>query len=274
MTAASGWRPAPVVCTGRTGSIGRFLSNDVRGLRTRLEGSEAEMAAELEDLKASALIHLAAMTSVAECENNPQLAFERNVEGAARWFRAAARAGLRHFVHVSSAHVFRPTSDPEWLEPSREGDAVAVYGRTKLQAEIELKRLAASLGLRLSIGRVFSVIAPPEGPLLRPGFLHTELHRRARERDFSPMPGYKNVRDFIDTVTICRRLEAIARQCGAPGGSAVYHVCSGEPLSVRDLAVRVFREYGIGELEMAPMFPQNSEKPNYLLSRPTPVDGR
>lgn len=260
-----------IVCTGRGGSIGQFLSAEVLGLKTRLEAKEEQMVEELQALgrMPSALIHLAAMTSVADCEKNPDLAFERNVAGAARWFQAAARAGVPHFVHVSSAHVFRPTKEPVWLEPMREGDAVAVYGRSKLEAERELKRLTLMLGARLSIARVFSVIAPPEGPLLRPGFLHTELHRRARERDFSPVLGYKNVRDFIDTATICRSLEAIARHPGAAGEAAVYHVCSGQPLSVRELAVRVFAGYGIVETEMEPMFPANDDEPNYLMSRPT-----
>lgn len=267
-----------IAATGTTGSIGHFLpvlEPGIRPLEIRLEVSEAEMISAAKSTDASALIHMAAMTSVSACEKDPARAREINVAGAVKLLRAAQRAGVKRFVQVSTSHVFRATSEPIELMPEQAGDAVAVYGRTKLEAELALSAAADDVGMELAIARVFSVIDPD----MRPGFLFPELHRRARERDFSPLPGYANVRDFIQAREACEQVLKLAKVARLK--HRIYHICTGHAQSVRELAVKVFAEYGIKETEMTAMFPAHSkdplressnEKPNYMMSRPTAID--
>lgn len=256
-----------VVCTGATGIIGRRLPRDVVALRTRLEATPDTMGAELAAISGDvgAFIHLAAMTSVSECEREPERAFELNVHGTEKWLRAAAATGCRRFVHVSTSHVFKPTATPERLTPDRPMDAVSVYGRTKLEAERRMAAAALDFDMEIVIARVFSIIAAD----MPPDSLYAALQRRARERDFSPLPGYKNVRDFIPADEAASRLWnlATARQIQ----HRIFHVCTGEPRSVRELAIEVMRRSGIDDAAFAPMFADNNDRPNFLVSMPTPL---
>jgi nucleoside-diphosphate-sugar epimerase len=237
-------------------------------LQTRLESPVEAMVAELEGVEGgvSAFIHLAALVPVKLCEENPERAFALNVDGAVKWLKAASKVGCERFVHVSSSHIFKATNEPVWFEIDRSSDAQAVYGRSKAAAELAMREEAEHLGMDLVIARVFSVISPTMGP----GYLFYELHRRAKERDFGPLPGYKNVRDFIHSEAICKSLEALA---ALRGGQKVYHVCSGDPKSVKDLAVEVFARHGIAESEMANMFPPSDEPANFMMSHPTRIEG-
>jgi nucleoside-diphosphate-sugar epimerase len=258
-----------IACTGTSGSIGRHLvtgcAEEVIQLNSRLEADVGEMVSELKtkmgDRPLKALIHLAAMTSVIDCERDPTRAFTCNVEGTLNWLRAATQVGCGRFVFVSTGHVFRPTSSLEWLSPGRPKDAIAVYGRSKALAE---ERLQAEATIDLTIARVFSVV----GKGMRSGFLYSELERRAHERDFRPLAGYKNVRDFIDTRTAAECLVRLALRPIGAAQTGIFHVCSGVPRTVRELAVEVFRENGLAdETEFATLFPETIEQPNFLVSK-------
>jgi nucleoside-diphosphate-sugar epimerase len=102
-----------------------------------------------------------------------------------------------------------------------------------------------------------------------PDSLYAALQRRARQRDFSPLPGYKNVRDFISSEEAAARLWHLATAHSLE--RRVFHVCSGKPRSVRELAIEVMKQSGIDPVSLAPMFPDNNDAPNFLISRPTPV---
>ena len=258
---------ARIVCTGATGTIGRYLPSEVIQLRSRLEASTDEMRAELAAVEKgiAGFIHLAAVTSVKRCEADPERAFELNVNGTRKWLHAAASVGCPRFVHASTCHVFRPTATAEWLEPGREGDAVSAYGRSKLEAEHVVFADAHVLGIEAVIARVFSLIADgmPES------FLYPALQRRARERDFSRLPGYKNVRDFIEAADAASRLWRIASASHLD--SRIFHLCTGQPKSVRTLAIEVMGQSGIGDAATAPMFPENDDAANFLISKPSPI---
>ena len=256
-----------IVATGRMGSIGKGLPADVIGLKSRLEWSVAVMVEELRAISATptAFIHLAALSDVKECEANPEKAIEMNADGAVRWLRAAAEVGCKRFVHVSTSHVFKATSKPEILEPTRTPDATSAYGVSKVRAEDQLEKWAKELDVELVITRVFSVV----GRGMRPGYLYADLERRVRERDFSPLPGYKNVRDFVDVETICARLITLAEKPSPCQG--VFHICSGNPMTVRELAQKVLRENGVALEEAQTMFPENRDEPNYMISKPSEI---
>lgn len=92
-----------------------------------------------------------------------------NVGGARRVAQAAARAGARHFVHVSSVAVYGPVEGPvdetDSLEtPLRPEDH---YAHSKRQAETAVRDVAGQTGLPLTI--------------LRPAVVHGE-----RDRLFTP----------------------------------------------------------------------------------------
>jgi nucleoside-diphosphate-sugar epimerase len=104
---------------------------------------------------------------------------------------------------------------------------------------------------------------------MRPGYLYANLERRASERDFSPLLGYKNVRDFISAEVVCGQLMRLAQKPGSCMG--IFHICSGKPMSVRDLALEVMNENRISPEETSAMFPETSDEANYMISKPSEI---
>src|SRR5882762_10247568 len=86
------------------------------------------------------IVLAAAYTDVDGCENNPNLAFAVNRDGAANVAEAAKKAGAK-LLFLSSDYVFdgKKTSPYETEDPRR---PQSVYGRTKAEAEVRLLELA------------------------------------------------------------------------------------------------------------------------------------
>jgi len=107
-----------------------------------------------------AIVHLAALSSLAECEAHPARAQKLNVDVTSRLAQAAAREGAL-FVHLSTDQLFAgDRAWPEGIRPGyRERDPTAplhVYGRSKALAE---SAVAAS-GAEALVVRSSLVLAP------------------------------------------------------------------------------------------------------------------
>src|SRR6202163_32215 len=85
------------------------------------------------------IVLAAAYTDVDGCENNPDLAFAVNRDGAANVAEAAKKTGAR-LLFLSSDYVF----DGKKTSPYEAGDLrnpQSVYGRAKAEAEVRLLNL-------------------------------------------------------------------------------------------------------------------------------------
>jgi nucleoside-diphosphate-sugar epimerase len=147
-------RPAPAIpgnvfITGANGFIGRALASRLRELGAEVRGVDlrpdpangvvagtttdpAPWASELEGV--DTVIHTAAVVStVAPLDQ----AWEVNVMGTHAVLRAAAAAGVRRFVHVSSiaAYGFYPPEEVGEDYPLRTSGGLSSYTDTKLNSE-------------------------------------------------------------------------------------------------------------------------------------------
>ncbi|WP_150297594.1 NAD-dependent epimerase/dehydratase family protein [Salipiger aestuarii] len=111
-----------------------------------------------------ALIHAAAITPNAETTRSQPLRIaEINVQGALNAMQAAADAGLRDMVLLSSISVYGSLGTPG-ADALYETDAApnSLYGETKQAAEILCARIAPILGLRLATLRLGAIFGPWE----------------------------------------------------------------------------------------------------------------
>jgi dTDP-4-dehydrorhamnose reductase len=136
-----------IAVTGAGGGLGRAFLEWGGKVHDLVAFTHAEMPVEEErsveeglgKARPEAVMHLAAMTSVDDCETDPEGAFAVNVEGSVNVARAAARTGAI-MVLLSTDYVF----DGEKGEPYDEGDRpgpVNVYGISKLRAEEAAREL-------------------------------------------------------------------------------------------------------------------------------------
>jgi dTDP-4-dehydrorhamnose reductase len=80
-----------------------------------------------------AVVHLAAMTNVDDCEVEPDRAWTVNAEGTRHVAEAAAERQGR-VIYLSTDYVFDGTKQGEYLEDDTP-KPINVYGRTKLEGE-------------------------------------------------------------------------------------------------------------------------------------------
>ncbi len=125
-----------VLVTGAGGQVGRALRPHLPDARflTHAElnvtnASSVRAAVEGTD----AVIHLAAMTHVDDCEVEPDRAWTVNAEGTRHIVEAAEEHEAR-LIYLSTDYVFDGTKQGEYLEDDPP-KPINVYGRTKLEGE-------------------------------------------------------------------------------------------------------------------------------------------
>lgn len=243
-----------IVFDGSTGSLGRYLPEALarqaaagRALVSRLEDRESrqqELAAlEVESGAPVCLVQLAARVSVPECERDPEAAYRINVDAVAaavedfaHW--AEARGHRPGVVYVSTGHVYAVSSHGTRLSEGAPLAPRSTYGKSKARAEQRLSELCERMGVRLSIARVFGLIAPRQPPnYVLPGLL-----QRARRKDLAAVPGAGCVRDYLDSRDVCRILVELAgRTLSGAHLPGILNVCSGEGVSIRAILEQILR---------------------------------
>lgn len=116
------------------------------------------VAGVMADFGPEAVIHLAAIHFIPECERDPLLAISTNLDATAN-VAMGASPGTR-LVLASSAAVYEPS-----LDAHREDDAVRpldIYGFSKLWAEQLVTYLAGVRHLEAVLIRLFNVVGPGE----------------------------------------------------------------------------------------------------------------
>lgn len=180
------------------------------------------------------VVHLAARVHVMrDTHADPLQSFRRvNVEGTMRLAHAAAAAGVRRFVYVSSVKVngevtlpgrpYRPNDTPSPVDP---------YGLSKQEAEQALRSFAGTVGMECV------VVRPPlvYGPGVRANFrsLLAWLDRGI------PLPfgAIDNRRSLVGLDNLCSLLIACAGHPHAAGHT--FLVSDGEDVSTTELLRRL-----------------------------------
>jgi dTDP-4-dehydrorhamnose reductase len=213
-----------LLVTGASGQLGSYL---LRGLVaggtpvTAWSGSRAgtlfnvplwrvdladatRTAAAFRVARPRAVIHAAALSSVADCHRDPGRAHAVNTAGTALLAELAARAGAR-LVYVSTDLVF--DGEQSWYREEDAPRPLSVYGRSKAAAEEAVRAVPRGLVARVSL--LF-------GPTLtgRPSFFDQQA---AALRERRPLKLFEDEwRTPLSLLTAARSLAALAASdvCG------------------------------------------------------------
>ncbi len=183
----------------------------------------------------SSVVHLAARVHVMkESSGNPLQEFRRvNVVGTKSLARAAAEAGVRRFVFVSTIKVNGDSTFGEPFHVDMPPAPQDAYAISKWEAEEALRSFAAESGLEVVIVR------PPlvYGPGVRGNFLRLmRLVDRARPL---PWPKTANCRSMLGAENLADFLVRCVDHPKAAGQS--FLVKDSEDISTRELITRLAR---------------------------------
>lgn len=246
---------AIVAVTGANGFVGRALCQHLRarGLSVRAltrAASEVEDAWAVGDLGpgtdwgqslqgVDCVVHCAARVHmVQDTEPDPMQSYRRvNVEGSRSLAVAAAAAGVRRLVFLSSLKVHGERTAPGHpftpdMIPAPEDD----YGQSKWEAEQALHAVAASTGLELV------VVRPPlvYGPRVKANFL--KLMNAVARGTPLPLGAVDNQRSLLALGNLTDLLFQCVEQPAAAGHT--FLVSDGHDLSTPDLVRALARAMG------------------------------
>ena len=216
----------------------RVLDDLSTGKRENL-GNEVELVvASVVDRKAvrSAMeecdgaFHLAAIASVAKCNEDWAGAHQVNLTGTINVFEAA---GIRPVVYASSAAVFGDTPDMPLSETSRTAP-LSAYGADKLGCEQHARAGAIVHGLPSTGLRFFNVYGPRQDPSSPySGVISIFANRLMAGQDVTVFGDGEQTRDFVYVGDVVQAL--IRSMDSTTRGARVFNVCTGRSTSLLQL---------------------------------------
>jgi GDP-4-dehydro-6-deoxy-D-mannose reductase len=239
-----------VLITGGSGFVGQYLAracvdagDDVvsidRSGTDSLDITNREAVHEtLEHVRPEVVYHLAALSHVGDSWNDPTLVLRVNVEGTANVLDAARAAAVGRVIVIGSAEEYGRVDEEDL--PLREDSPLrpsTPYGVSKIAASFLALQAHLAYGLDVVRVRAFSHTGPGQSdrfliPALAQRIANAERdgHEEIRVGSLDPVRDLSDVRDVVRAY----RLMAMHGHSGA-----VYNVCSGTGVSVREIAERL-----------------------------------
>jgi GDP-4-dehydro-6-deoxy-D-mannose reductase len=219
-----------VLVTGPGGFVGSHLRTELGEAFVPFEGdvlhADAVLAA-VRDAQPSAVVHLAAESSVAASWEDAFRAWKVNVDGTVNVLEAVRRKspGAR-VLFASTCDVYGnarrfPTPESEPVAP------VSPYGATKAAAELA----CAISGLSVVVARGSNHEGPGRDDRFAVGSWTRQITRLEGEGGGTLLVGDLSAeRDIVDVRDVCRAYRLLLDPTVPPG---TYNVSSGDPVSMR-----------------------------------------
>lgn len=216
----------------------------------------ARLAAAIARHEPQAVMHFAALSSVAQSVSDPGLYYDNNVRGAVTLLEMARAAGIGRFVFSSTAAVYG-LPDKQPIAEDAPKAPINPYGRSKLMVEQALADYDAAYGLRSVALRYFNACgAHPSGEI---GEMHdpeTHLIPRAlmavqgkldslplNGGDY-PTPDGTAVRDYVHVCDLADAHVAALRYLEAGGATTALNLGSGHGFSNKQVIEAIGRATG------------------------------
>ena len=270
-----------VVLTGGTGFVGRHVARELvargcavtcvvrSGTAERLPGGVAEVV-EVEDLFAQTagwwdsvlptgarLVHTAWTATPGKYINDP--ANLDCLAGTIALVQGAIAAGMAKVVGIGTCIEYRLGNAPLDIDTSL--DPQSPYAGAKAAAFLALSTTLAQTEIAFAWCRLFYLHGEGE----HPGRLVPSLHERLSRGEVVELTEGHQTRDFLDVAEGARRIVAVA--LGETTGPV--NICSGQPVTVRELALEIAGRYGREDLLRFGARAENPFDPAFVVGVPT-----
>ncbi len=225
--------------TGRRPNLTAALASPQFTLHELDVSAPGALAALVGRVRPDAIIHLAALVSVQESMENPDLNYALNLHATHLVAEAARLHGVKRIVFASSAAIYGDTTDLP-IREATEKRPISPYGAAKLASEAVLLGHGAAYGITVRCQRYFNVFGPRQDPASPYSGVISIFDRRYRDGKAVTIYGDgQQTRDFISVHDVARANVIAATQPGIVSGAA--NICTGRATSLLEV-VGVFRQ--------------------------------
>jgi UDP-glucose 4-epimerase len=195
-------------------------------------------------------IHLAAIASVARCNERLVESHAVNIGGFLRVVEAA-RQGPPYLIYASSAAVYGDNPALP-LDEDAPPAPLSPYGADKLACELHARAAHRLWGLSSTGFRFFNVFGPGQDPSSPySGVISRFAERLSRGEPLRIEGDGRQTRDFVFVADVVEGLLAAARQ--RMPGATVLNLCTGQETSILELAETMASTFGRRpDVELAP----------------------
>jgi GDP-4-dehydro-6-deoxy-D-mannose reductase len=239
--AGLGVPPRPSVLSDAERRSIRWIDADVR--------RSADIARALEVARPDVVFHLAGISFVPAAAADPGETYEVNVVGAVRLLagvdqrRQAGTVDPVVLVVGSGEQYGRHDSRELPLAEAAAQCPLSVYAASKAAQEIAALHAARAQGLRVVATRSFNHSGPGQAAhFLLPALVARALEARGDGRRTVAIGNREPIRDYLHVEDVAAAYIALAER-GETG--EVYNVCSGEGVTVGELAATVLQRVGV-----------------------------
>jgi UDP-glucose 4-epimerase len=221
-----------VLVTGGSGFIGTHLCNYLKDFgNTTIFDIKNNPSENLLNQKAldpavsgkTKIFHLAALTSVQESLNKPELCFRTNVEGTFNVLESCRKNDVPEILFTSSAAVYgNPLYCP--IDEKHPTNPISPYGQSKLLGESMFKFYSDVYGIKSVILRLFNVYGPGSGRNV------VDIIKKCKSdgSKFNMNGDGKQTRDFIhvtDVVKACVHAKPGLYNIGSGNEYSILSIC-------------------------------------------------
>jgi UDP-glucose 4-epimerase len=219
---------------GLAGPRFQFLQKDVLAL------NEGDLAAAPGPIVS--VVHLAAISALPECQDDPERAYRTNVLGTIHVLELVRRRSIRNVLFGSTSAVYE-NSAAELLTESTDAHPDLVYPMTKFHCENILGAYSSNYGLPVAIVRFFNAFGPrmdsrrASPPLI--AYCIRELclgHAPVLHSSGEQRRDYVYVDDIVDLLVMLMRATV--------AGLSITNACTGRAYSVNEIYGEIQRAMG------------------------------
>ncbi len=258
-----------ILITGAAGQIGSGLAKRIcdkheltlvdnlrNGYASHLKDDEGEFIAPFHNIDVAtaeiyscsgsydAIIHLAAISSLPDCETNPLQTLHCNVAATANVLDFARKMNVPHVIFASTSAIYE-NNDVDVFTEDLEVSPRLYYSLSKKMCEDLIESYREHYGSKVTVLRFFNVFGPdgdqtrPNPPLLN--FVYRELTKGK-----APVLSGdgEQVRDFICIDDVVSMLDL----CLEKQPNDVFNVCTGKAVSVNQISRWVAEALGKEDL--------------------------
>lgn len=216
------------------------LSKELAGRLHRIDINSKEFELLYERERPEALIHLAAVTSLPDCEANISDCFRINVEGTAKVLDCARRHGSSKIIFASTSAIYENNQGRDGFAESEPAEPTLFYSLSKKMSEDICRSYRQNYGLDIVVFRFFNVFGPNQDLTRKnPPLVNYVTREFANKRQPVLHSDGKQSRDYVHIDDVLKAVEQALKTEFA--GEYTFNICSGRTINVNQIvdAVRL-----------------------------------